>query len=90
MDIAIEVGAEDVTLEDDQLAIVTAPEHYSKVMTALQNAQFEIEYAELAMQPQTTVMVDKDKEESLEKLIDALEDLDDVQSVFSNAEFTSQ
>ncbi|KTC65171.1 YebC (plasmid) [Legionella adelaidensis] len=90
MEIAIEAGAEDVLQEEGQIEIITAPENYHQVVSALQKAEFEMEHSELTMRAQTNVDVDKETAESLEKLIDALEDLDDVQSVFSNAAYPEE
>ncbi len=87
MDIAIEAGAADVLSEEGQVEVITAVDSYHAVLAALQAAQFEVEHSHLTMRAQTTVAMDKDSAESLEKLIDALEDLDDVQVVYSNAEY---
>lgn len=88
MELAIEAGALDVNQEDGQIEILTPPDAYHAILTALQEANFEIEQSQLIMRAQNSVSLDKEMEESLEKLIDALEDLDDVQTVYSNAEFS--
>lgn len=86
MEAALEAGAEDVvTNEDGSKDVFTAPEDFYAVKDAI-TAQFEPEHAELDMQPSTRVDLDKDSAEKLLKLIDMLEDLDDVQNVYSNAE----
>jgi YebC/PmpR family DNA-binding regulatory protein len=87
MDIAIEAGAADVLSEEGQVEVITTVDTYHTVLAALQAAQFEVEHSHLTMRAQTTVAMDKDSAESLDKLIDALEDLDDVQVVYSNAEY---
>lgn len=87
MDIAIEAGAADVLIEEGQIEVITAADQYHAVLTALQDSMLEIEHSHITMRAQTTVALDKDATESLEKLIDALEDLDDVQVVYSNAEY---
>ena len=87
MDIAIEAGAADVIIEDGQLEVITAIETYHAVLAALQASNFEVEHSHLTMRAQTTVIMDKETAESLDKLIDMLEDLDDVQVVYSNAEY---
>lgn len=87
IEVAIEAGAEDVAHEDGQIEIITAVETYHAVLAALQAANYEVEHSHLTMRAQTTVELDKDTAESLEKLIDMLEDLDDVQDVHSNAAF---
>lgn len=87
MDTAIEAGAEDVLVDEGQLEVVTAVDKYHHVLTALQEAGFEVEHSHLTMRAQTLVSIDADASETLEKLIDMIEDLDDVQSVYSNAEY---
>ena len=87
MDVVIDAGADDVGIEDGQIEVITPVEAYHAVLSALNTAKFEVEHSHITMRAQTTVALDKDTAESLEKLIDALEDLDDVQAVYSNAEF---
>lgn len=87
MEVAIEAGAEDVNIDEGQVEITTAPELYHAIMEALQAKQFEFEHTQLTMRAQTMVEINKDTAETLEKLIDMLEDLDDVQEVYSNAAF---
>lgn len=87
MDLSIELGAKDVLDVDGQLEILTPPETYHAVLSALQAAKFDIEEAHLTMRAQTAIRVDKETAESLEKLIEMLEDLDDVQTVYSNADY---
>lgn len=87
MDVAIEAGADDVSIEDGQIEVITPVEAYHIVLSALSAANHEVEHSHITMRAQTTVALDAETAESLEKLIDALEDLDDVQSVYSNAEF---
>ena len=87
MDIAIEAGADDVSIDEGQVEVITPVEAYHIVLGALSAAKLDVEHSHITMRAQTTVALDKDTAESLEKLIDALEDLDDVQAVYSNAEF---
>ena len=87
MEVAIEAGADDVVIEEGQLEIITAADSYHVVLHAVQNAGYEIEHSHLTMRAQTMVTVDADAAETLIKLIDMLEDLDDVQEVHSNAAF---
>lgn len=87
MEIAIDNGAEDVMLEDNQLEVITKPDTYHSVMQALREKDFEIENSELSMNANIKVTLDNETREKLERLIDMLEDLDDVQNVFTNAEF---
>lgn len=86
MEIAIEAGAIDVNLEEGQIEVSTSAEDYHRVINALQEAGMAIEQSNLAMEAQTMVPIDKETAESLLKLIDMLEDLDDVQEVYSNAQ----
>ena len=88
MDIAIEAGADDVVNHEGQMEIITAVENYHALLTALQAADFEVEHSHITMRAQTTIPMDKDTADSFLKLIDTLEDLDDVQEVYSNAEYT--
>ncbi len=87
MDLVIETGAVDVLLEEGQLEVVTTAETYHTMLAVLQAEGIEVDHAEVIMNAQTTVSMDKDTALSLEKLVDALEDLDDVQVVHTNAEY---
>lgn len=87
MDAAIEAGAADVSVEEGQVEIITSVDTYHAILSAIQEAGFEIEHSHITMRAQTTVALDKETADSLEKLIDMLEDLDDVQDVHSNAEY---
>jgi transcriptional/translational regulatory protein YebC/TACO1 len=87
MEIAIEAGALDVLVEDGQIEVITEVETYQNVLQSLQQANCKIDQSELTMRADTMIAVDNDAAESLMKLIDTLEDLDDVQDVYCNAEF---
>lgn len=89
MDVAIEAGANDVTVEDGQIEVITPVEAYHAVLSALSSSKLDVEQSHITMRAQTTVLLDQDAAVSMEKLIDALEDLDDVQAVYSNAEFST-
>ena len=87
MEAALEAGAEDIESDDDgSIEVLTAWENMSAVKDALVEAGLEPENAEVAMIASTTAPLDKDGAEKILRLIDALEDLDDVQNVYSNAE----
>ena len=88
MDIAIEAGADDVVLEEGQIEVITAVDAYHVVLSALQSAGFEVEHSHITMHAQLPIALDSELAERLEKLIDALEDLDDVQTVYSNADMS--
>lgn len=90
MEIAIDAGANDVSVDEGQIEVITPVETYHSVLNALTEAGLEIEQSHLTMRAQTLVSIDDDSAESLLKLIDMLEDLDDVQEVYSNAEFSEK
>lgn len=83
---ALDAGAEDVEEGDEGLEIVTAPSDLMKVRQALIDAGLTVTNAELRYVPTTTIAVTGDDEGKLEKLLDALDDLDDVTAVHTNAE----
>ncbi|MCB1644298.1 MAG: YebC/PmpR family DNA-binding transcriptional regulator, partial [Pseudomonadales bacterium] len=88
MEVAIEAGADDVeTGEDGSVEVLTAPEDFNRVKDALEAGGFEAGNAEIAMIPQTWTELDQEAAEKVMRLIDALEDLDDVQNVYTNASF---
>ena len=87
MEIAIETGAEDIeVIDDDSIDIVTSPSSFMDVKDALNNEAILFNISEITMKATNEVLIDKSSSESLFKLLDMLEDLDDVQSVHSNAE----
>ncbi len=87
MEVALEAGAEDIeTYDDGSAEVVTTPDEYQAVKAALEAASLQAEESDVTMRPQTTVALDAETWEQVQKLIDALEDLDDVQNVYSNAE----
>jgi YebC/PmpR family DNA-binding regulatory protein len=81
---AIDAGAEDVTEDDDLLKITTAASDLEAVRTALDEAGVEVQSAELSMEPKTIVEVGESDAPGLLRLMDALEDHDDVDSVHAN------
>jgi len=83
---ALEAGAEDVQREDDQFLVTTDPAQLHAVMSALEERGFDSLEADLAWVPTTTVRVEGEDAEQLVKLLEALEDLDDVQKVDTNAD----
>ena len=82
--VAIDAGAEDVALDDDVWEIVTAPTDLAAVRKALEDAGVEIDSAELVQRPTTRTPVEEDRVGTLMRLIDALEENDDVQGVHAN------
>jgi len=81
---AIEAGALDVSVDDDVFEVLTEPSDLTAVRTALEGAGVEIESAEITQHPKTLVPIDEDTAGKLMKLIDALEDNDDVGDVHAN------
>ena len=87
MEIALEAGAEDVITHDDgSIDVTTAWEDFSAVKAAIDEAGLEIANGEVTMIPSTSVTLDLAGAESVMALVDMLEDLDDVQNVFTNAD----
>ncbi len=88
---AADGGAEDLEQDGDAFQVTSAPEALATVREAIQAAGFTIESAELAMLPKTTVAIDDEgKARQLMRLIDALEDNDDVQEVYANFDIPEQ
>lgn len=91
MENALEAGAEDVITNDDgSIDVITAWEEFNAVKDAMTGAGFEPENAEVTMKPSNTVDLGLEDAEKVMKLIDVLEDLDDVQNVYTNADFSEE
>jgi YebC/PmpR family DNA-binding regulatory protein len=87
MDAAIEAGADDVLVDDDNsIEVLTGPTEYENVRDAMLAAGHEPENSELTMRASNSTVLDLQAASSMVKLIDMLEDLDDVQNVYSNAD----
>jgi YebC/PmpR family DNA-binding regulatory protein len=86
MEAALDAGAEDVVREDDFFTVSTTPVDFHSVQEALRGKGVQIAEAELAMLPKNTVKVEGKEAESLIKLLETVEELDDVQKVWVNAE----
>jgi len=84
MEIALEAGAEDMRAEDETFDIYTAAEDYVAVRQAVEAAGLPVRHADLTMIPDTTIAVDGKPAEQMLRLMDQLEDHDDVQSVYAN------
>ncbi len=88
---ALEAGAEDVvTDEDGSVEVLTAPGDFEAVAEAMKGAALEPESAEVTMRPSTSAPLEEDHAPSMLKLLDTLEELDDVQNVFTNAEIDEE
>ena len=83
---AIDGGAEDVAVEADLVEVITAPADLEQARSSVEQAGVAVANAEVIMRPTNTVEVDESQARSLLRLIDALEELDDVQRVFTNAD----
>ena len=83
---ALDAGAEDVADEEDGTTIYTAAGDLAKVRSGLIDAGYEIDSAELQYVPNNTVPVDEENSAKVEKILDAIDDLDDVVAVHTNAE----
>jgi len=88
---AIDAGAEDVMVRDDNsIEVTTAVSDFMAVRDALKQKNLIPELAELVWRPQVTIELAPESEEKLQKLLDALDNLDDVQEVYTNVEFKSE
>ena len=91
MEAALEAGADDVVTNDDQtIDVQTTPESFLDVKQAMIAAGLEPEMAEVTMSPATSVDLGLEDAEKVMRLVDTLEDLDDVQNVYTNADFSDE
>lgn len=87
MEVALDAGADDVLSGDDgSVEVLTAPGEFEAVRNALQAAGLHPELAEVTLRPENTIGLEGDDAIRMQKLLDVLEDLDDVQEVYHNAE----
>ena len=84
MTLALDAGAEDMQPEDDNFVITTAPNDFEKVKKALEDAGVAPDAAEVTMIPQTYVKLDGKEAQQMLRLVETLEDNDDVQNVYAN------
>lgn len=87
MDVALEAGADDIVTEDGIITVTTDPANFESVLEVLQGKGYESVSAEVAMVPDMYSAVDNETATKLQKLIDRLEENDDVQNVYTNADF---
>jgi YebC/PmpR family DNA-binding regulatory protein len=87
MMMALDAGAEDFSSEEEVFEITTSPEDFSTVREALEGEGLEFLEAEIKMVPDTYTAIDEESAVKFQKMIDALEDDDDVQDVYHNADF---
>ena len=87
MEAALEAGAEDVIAHDDgSFEVVTGPWEFTAVKETLEKAGFTAEFGEVTMKPENVIELAGDEAVRMQKLLDALEGLDDVQEVYTSAE----
>jgi YebC/PmpR family DNA-binding regulatory protein len=86
MEIAIEAGADDVSSDEDgAIEVICEPPHYQSVRDAFEKAELNPEGAEITMKPTTETEFSGEDAEKMQRLLDAIENLDDVQDVYTNA-----
>jgi YebC/PmpR family DNA-binding regulatory protein len=90
MEIALDAGADDIDNEEGAITVVTPWDALPEIAVALASGGLEAAAAEVTMLPSTTIAVEGEQAETVLRLIDALEELDDVQNVFSNAELPDE
>ncbi len=88
--VAVEYGADDVVFGDDLIEVYTSPEAFETVRTALQKRGYAVSEAELSMVPKTTMALEDKHSFQNMNLIDGLEDLDDVQAVYTNLDIPDE
>jgi YebC/PmpR family DNA-binding regulatory protein len=86
LELGLEAGADDVKNEGEVFEVITAPATFLKVKDAIAAAKFTVEASEITNIPTSTIPIDAERAQKLLKLLDALEDNDDVQNVSHNAE----
>ncbi|MBT0654771.1 YebC/PmpR family DNA-binding transcriptional regulator [Geomobilimonas luticola] len=89
-EVALEAGADDVADEEEQYEVLTDPATFIEVREALEKAGFKYESAETTMIPQTMVKLDGKNAENMLKMMDRLEDNDDVQNVYANFDISAE
>ncbi len=86
MEVALEAGAEDIVTDDDgSIEVITAPGDFLSVREALEAADFKVAVAEVTMKPDNEIEFTGDDAAKMQKILDTLEDIDDVQDVYTNA-----
>lgn len=90
METAIEAGAEDVREDNDSFEIITEPDDFESVKKAIDNASIPYVVAEITMLPQTMLELKGKQAEQMIKLMETLEDCDDVQQVYTNADIPDE
>lgn len=90
MEVALDAGAEDIRDEDSSFEVITAPEDFEAVKTAIESAAISFQEAEVTMLPQTTTNLEGKEAEQMVRLMEALDDCEDVQKVYTNADIPEE
>jgi YebC/PmpR family DNA-binding regulatory protein len=90
LEAALAAGADDVVEGEGSIEVVVAPANFEATKRSLEEAGFTASHAEITMQPSTTVKIEGRAAEKMLGLADALEDLDDVQNVYSNFDISDE
>jgi YebC/PmpR family DNA-binding regulatory protein len=90
MEHALEAGAEDITSDENEIEVITDLQGFEKVRKAFEGAELHYMVAEISMIPQTSVKLEGKNAETMLKLMEALEDSDDVQNVYANFDIDAQ
>lgn len=91
MEVALDAGADDLVInEDGSFDVLTTPELFGTVKDAMTGADLESEQAEVTMRPPTNISLDADAAKQMLRLLDMLDDADDVQQVYSNADIAEE
>ena len=90
MTVTLDAGADDITEDGDYFTVVSAPGELQKLRGALSDAGIPVEDARISMEPNSMVPLDKDSSEKVLKLLEALDDADDVQDVYTNADIPDE
>jgi len=91
-EVAIDAGADDVVVnsDDGSIEVLTAPESYQSVRDAMEKANVKPDASEITMRAENDISLGGETAQSVAKLLDWLEDLDDVQNVYSNADLPAE
>jgi transcriptional/translational regulatory protein YebC/TACO1 len=90
MEHALEAGAEDITSDENEIEVLTDLQSFEKVKKSFEAAGLKYMVAEISMIPQTSVKLEGKNAETMLKLMEALEDSDDVQNVYANFDISAQ
>jgi len=90
MELALNAGAQDVRDEDDSFDVITNPEDFESVKTAIETASLTYSEAEVTMLPKTTLRLEGKEAEQMVRMMETLEDCDDVQKVYTNADIPDE